>query len=142
MRDDGERTSAQWHATQQNRTGRGRTEPSSKQPTGPMPKRLTLTVPHQLGAAEVRRRLDRHTDWALQRLAKEKIVIEADDWFGNRRSFTASGYGQTGSATIQVGDDSLQIEALVPWTIGVFAPAIEAVGRHYADRLLSNEDMP
>ncbi|MGT2488125.1 hypothetical protein ACU4GA_23700 [Methylobacterium oryzae CBMB20] len=30
-----------------------------------MPKRLTITVPHDLGAAEVRRRIDLHMDWAF-----------------------------------------------------------------------------
>ena len=100
-----------------------------------MPKRLTLTIPHTLGANEVRRRLDLHTDWALRRLTKERIDVEADDWFNNRRAFTASGYGQSGSAAIEVFDDALHVEALVPWVIGVFAP----VGRHYAGRLLSDE---
>ena len=104
-----------------------------------MPKRLTMTIPHDLGAAEVRRRLDHHTEWALQQLENEKITVDADDWFGNRRSFSASAYGQSGSAAIQVNDDSLHVEALVPWIVSVFAPVIEAVGRHYAGRLLSDE---
>jgi predicted metal-dependent hydrolase len=104
-----------------------------------MPKRLTITVPHKLGAAEVRRRIDLHMDWALRRLEKEKIQVEAEDWFGNRRAFSGSGYGQKASVAIQVTDDALQIEALVPWMASLFAPVIEAVGRHYAGRLLSDE---
>lgn len=104
-----------------------------------MPKRLTITIPHDLGAAEVRRRIDLHMDWALRRLEAEKIQVEAEDWFGNRRAFAGRGYGQTASVAIQVADDALQIEALVPWMAGMFAPVIEAVGRHYAGRLLSDE---
>ncbi|MCX4196950.1 hypothetical protein OMR07_16380 [Methylobacterium organophilum] len=60
-----------------------------------MPKRLTITVPHALGAAEVRRRIDLHMDWAFRRLEAEKIRVEAEDWLGNRRAFSGSGYGQT-----------------------------------------------
>lgn len=104
-----------------------------------MPKRLTITVPHNLGAAEVRRRIDRHMDWAFRRLEKEKIQVEAEDWFGNRRAFSGTGYGQKASVAIQVAEDALEVEALVPWMVGMFAPVIEAIGRHYAGRLLSDE---
>lgn len=104
-----------------------------------MPKRLTITVPHDLGANEVRRRIDLHMDWAFKRLQAEKIQVEAEDWFGNRRTFSGSGYGQKASVAIQVADGTLEVEALVPWMAGVFAPVIEAVGRHYAGRLLSDE---
>lgn len=104
-----------------------------------MPKRLTLTVPHDLGAAEIRRRIDLHMDWALRRLEKEKIQVEAESWSGNRRAFSGSGYGQKASVAIQVADDALHVEALVPWMAGMLAPVIEAVGRHYAARLLADD---
>ncbi|MGX9981068.1 polyhydroxyalkanoic acid system family protein [Methylobacterium fujisawaense] len=104
-----------------------------------MPKRLTITIPHDLGAAEVRRRIDLHMDWALRRLEAEKIQVEAEDWLGSRRAFAGRGYGQRAKVAIQVADEALQIEALVPWMAGMFAPVIEAVGRHYAERLLSDE---
>lgn len=105
-----------------------------------MPKRLTLTIPHHLGAAEARRRLDLHTEWALRQLAREKIAIEADEWFGMRRSFTAIGHGLRGGAAIHVADDALHIEALVPKAVGAFGPTIEAFGRQYVGRLLSDEE--
>ncbi len=73
-----------------------------------MPKRLTITVPHALGAAEVRRRIDLHMDWAFRRLEAEKIRVEAGDWLGNRRAFSGSGYGQTARVAIQVADDALE----------------------------------
>ncbi|MEE7493148.1 polyhydroxyalkanoic acid system family protein [Methylobacterium oryzae] len=103
-----------------------------------MPKRLTITVPHDLGAAEVRRRIDLHMDWAFRRLEAEKIQVEAEDWVGNRRVFSGSGYGQRARVAIQVADDALEIEALVPWMVSMFAPVIESVGRHYVGRLLSD----
>jgi hypothetical protein len=104
-----------------------------------VPKRLTITVPHALGAAEVRRRIDLHMDWAFRRLEAEKIRVEAEDWLGNRRAFSGSGYGQTARVAIQVADDALEVEALVPWMASLFAPVIESVGRHYVGRLLSDE---
>ena len=102
------------------------------------PVTLTFTFPHTLGAAEVRRRLDFHTAWAFRQFAREKIAIEADDWFGERRGFLASGYGMRAGAAIQVADDALHFEALVPGVVGPFAPVIEVIGRQYP-RLLFSE---
>ncbi|MCY4509682.1 MAG: hypothetical protein OXG35_22360, partial [Acidobacteria bacterium] len=95
-----------------------------------MPKRLTITVPHALGAAEVRRRIDLHMDWAFRRLEAEKIRVEAEDWLGNRRAFSGSGYGQTARVAIQVADDALEVEALVPWMASLLPPGIESGGGH------------
>lgn len=105
----------------------------------PKPVTLTLTVPHALGAVEVQRRLDLHTDWAFAQFAKEKIAVEADEWLGKRRAFSASGHGLRAAAAIQVSDDALHVEAIMPEAVGVFAPVIEVIGRHYARRLLSDE---
>ncbi len=102
-----------------------------------MPKYITLAIPHNFGAEEVRRRLDRQTNWALRRLEKENISVVMTDWSQGGRTFTARALGQDVSGNIVVADDSLWLEAKVPWTIGVFAPAIEAVAKHYAARLLA-----
>lgn len=104
-----------------------------------MPKHITLAIPHQLSAAEVRRRVDQQTDWALRRLEKENIQVSIADWSQNDRTFTAHALGQVVRGNVSVADDSLWLEATVPWTIGVFAPAIEAVAKHYAARLLTPE---
>lgn len=104
-----------------------------------MPKHITLAIPHDLGAEEVRRRLDRQTDWALRRLEKENISVAMTDWSHGGRTFTARALGQDVSGNIVVADDSLWLEAKMPWAIGVFAPAIEAVAKHYAARLLASE---
>ncbi len=104
-----------------------------------MPKHITLAIPHDLGAMEVRRRLDRQTDWALRRLKKENISVEMTEWSEGGRTFIARALGQDVSGNVVVADDSLWLEAKMPWAIGVFAPAIEAVAKHYAARLLAPE---
>lgn len=104
-----------------------------------MPKHITIAVPHKLSAAEVRRRLNQQTDWALRRLEKENIQVEVAGWSQNDRTFMARAVGQDVRGNVTVAEDSLWLEATVPWTIGVFAPAIEAVAKHYAARLLAPE---
>ncbi|WCS26713.1 hypothetical protein LOK46_07765 [Methylobacterium sp. NMS14P] len=105
-----------------------------------IPKRLALTLHHNIGLSEARRRFERRTIWTLQDLERKNIIVEFDEWFGNRRGFTVGGYGQRGSGVIQVNEDSLHVEALVPSIVWQFAPMIETVGRYYAARLLSVEE--
>ncbi len=102
-----------------------------------MPKHITIAIPHKLSVAEVRRRLDQQTEWALRRLETEHIHVAIADWSQNDRTFTARALGQDVQGNVSVADDSLWLEATMPWTIGVFAPAIEALAKHYAARLLS-----
>jgi hypothetical protein len=105
-----------------------------------MPKRLVLTLRHNIGLPEARRRFERRANWAFQDLARKNIIVEFDEWFGNRRGFTVGGYGHRGSGVIQVNEESLHVEALVPSIVWQFAPMIETVGRYYAARLLSVEE--
>lgn len=102
-----------------------------------MAKRIVVTVPHRLGAEEVRRRLDRHTDWAKQRLEKDNIQVAIDAWQGNERSFAARALGQSVSGSLGVADDALRLEASLPLTLGLFSPVLEAAARRYAAELLA-----
>jgi hypothetical protein len=102
-----------------------------------IPKRLVLTLHHNAGLSEARHRFDRRVNWALRDLARRDIVVELDEWFGHRRGFTVDGYGQKGSGVIEMTEESLHVEALVPSIVWQFAPLIETVGRCYATRLLS-----
>ncbi|WP_267361610.1 polyhydroxyalkanoic acid system family protein [Methylobacterium sp. GC_Met_3] len=104
-----------------------------------MPRHITIAAPHNFGTTEVRRRLDEQLDWALQRLRKKHIAVEVAEWSQDGRAFTVRALGQHVSGNFAVADDSLWFEAQMPWIIGVFAPAIEAVAIRYAARLLSAE---
>ncbi|MHC2107049.1 polyhydroxyalkanoic acid system family protein [Methylobacterium sp. CM6246] len=105
-----------------------------------MPKHITIAIPHDLGAAEVIRRLDQRTDWAVQRLKRENISVTMTEWVEDRRAFTARALGQDVRGNIVVAGDTLLLEAKMPWTIGVFAPAIEAAAKHYGARLLATAE--
>ena len=61
-------------------------------------------------------------------------------WSEGARAFTARALGQDINGTVVVAADSIGLEATMPWTIGVFAPAIEAAAKHYAARLLAPMD--
>ncbi|GJD58110.1 polyhydroxyalkanoic acid system family protein [Methylobacterium dankookense] len=102
-----------------------------------MAKQIVITVPHSLATEEVRRRLDRHTDWAKRRLEKDNIKIAIEDWHGNARGFAARALGQNVSGSLDIGEDALRLTAALPLTLGLFSPVLEAAARHYAAELLA-----
>ena len=102
-----------------------------------MPKQIVVTEPHALGAAEVRRRLDKHTDWARSRLERDNIAVSISAWEDDARSFAATAMGQSVSGSLGVAEDSLRFTASLPWTLGIFSPAIELAARRYAADLLA-----
>ncbi|WP_375463434.1 polyhydroxyalkanoic acid system family protein [uncultured Methylobacterium sp.] len=102
-----------------------------------MSKHLTIAIPHDLGADEVCRRLDMQTDWAKRRLEQGNIQVAISDWSQNERRFTARALGQDVQGGVTVAEDSVSLEATLPWMIGPFSSAIEAAAKHYAARLLA-----
>lgn len=102
-----------------------------------MSKLLTIAIRHDLGADEVRRRLDMQTDWAVRRLEQGNVQLTLSDWSRNERRFTARALGQDVRGGLTVAEDSLSFEASLPWLVRPFSPAIEAAARHYAARLLA-----
>ena len=84
-----------------------------------MSKAVTVTIPHELGAAEARRRVDagfgdlsRHLG-GLGRVDKH--------WDGDRLSFAFAAMGQAISGTAEVGDRSVRLEVLLPNLLALMA---------------------
>lgn len=102
-----------------------------------MSKPLILAFSHDLGANEVRRRLDRRTDWLFRKVQELKVDLNLRDWDGTSRAFTAKALGQDVTGFVAVSDDSLRIEALLPFGLRLLGPAIEAVLKTYVGRLLA-----
>ena len=91
-----------------------------------MPKRLTTTVPHALGTAEVRRRIDLHMDWAFRRLEAEKIRVNAVSPGHTRTRLT----GFSGTDTVEEGAAEIVRLALLrgdEGATGVFTHATHGV---------------
>jgi len=85
-----------------------------------MSKAITLTIPHELGRAEARRRIDqgfadfaRHMGGVAGQLTKT--------WNGDRLSFALSALGQGISGTIDVEDAAIRLEVVLPNLLGMIA---------------------
>jgi Putative polyhydroxyalkanoic acid system protein (PHA_gran_rgn) len=87
-----------------------------------MPKPLTVTIPHSLGKEEAVRRLKSGIDNAA---ASVPILnVHEQQWNGDRLSFRVSALGQVASGTVDVEQDYVRLQVLLPWMLAKFADAV------------------
>lgn len=93
---------------------------------------LTLSVPHQLGRAEARRRIELQIS---QQRAQHGHLIQnlREEWHGDTLEFSLRAMGQEVSGRLFVEDQVVRLEVPLPWPItmiaGSFKPMIEQEGR-------------
>lgn len=95
---------------------------------------ISLDIPHQLGKAGVRARLD----GGVGRLG-EKIPGGAQvqhRWEGDTLHFTVQAMGQTVTSTAEVFDSHVHAEVDLPGLLSLFAAPIRAAIEHEAPKLL------
>jgi putative polyhydroxyalkanoic acid system protein len=96
---------------------------------------IQVDLPHKLGQAEARRRID----GGIGRL-KDFIPGQAEvrsAWTGDRLGLQVTALGQEVNAQIDVRETIVRVELLLPPSLAFFGPAIEAVlSRKGADLLL------
>ena len=84
-----------------------------------MSKAITLTIPHELGRAEARRRLDSGFADLAQHVGAMGSVTKT--WEGDRLTFAFSIMGQAISGLVDVADQSIRLEVLLPGLLGMIA---------------------
>jgi hypothetical protein len=85
-----------------------------------MSKAITLTIPHELGRAEARRRIDEGVANLTRSLGGAAGVL-SKSWAGDRLSFGFSALGQQINGTIDVEDASVKLEVLLPNVLAMLA---------------------
>jgi hypothetical protein len=81
-----------------------------------MSKAVVVSIPHELGRVEARRRID---EGLAQLTAQIGAVGEVTrSWAGDTLSFSLQAIGQTVSGTVAVHDHEVRLEVLLP---GIFA---------------------
>ena len=97
---------------------------------------LIVSIPHQLGQQEAKRRLDS----GISRLRPElgTLVNGLDySWEGDRLNFNASAMWQTITGRIEVLDDAIRIEIDLPWIMSLLGDTIAAQVRGRGTALLA-----
>jgi hypothetical protein len=85
-----------------------------------MTKAISVTLPHELGRAEARRRIDEGVANFVRHLGGGAGVV-TQSWDGDRLSFALTALGQSISGHIDVEDRLVRIELLLPDLLGLIA---------------------
>ena len=85
---------------------------------------LTVTIPHQLGRAEARQRIDAGLSQFIGQIGGMAQNYR-QSWTGDRMDFQATVMGQTLSGAIHILDDAARVELILPGLLGLMAGKIK-----------------
>ena len=95
---------------------------------------LIVSIPHRLGREEATRRLKS----GLTRAASSIPVLQVDEerWEDNRMIFRIRALGQAASGHLDVADDHVRLEVVLPWLLQRFAETAQVAIRNRGRLLL------
>lgn len=98
---------------------------------------LVVSIPHRLGREEAVRRIKN----GLSRAAVSMPVLSVDEerWEGDRVFFRVRAIGQAASGQIDVGDDHVRLEVMLPWLLQRFAHMAQVAIRERGQLLLTRK---
>jgi putative polyhydroxyalkanoate system protein len=85
---------------------------------------VTLTIPHQLGREEARRRIDDGMAQFIQQVGGAAQNVR-QAWTADRLDFAAQVMGQTITGAIHVLDDAARVEVVLPGLLGLMSGKIK-----------------
>ena len=98
---------------------------------------LVVSIPHRLGREEAVRRMK----GGLSRAAASVPVLSVDEerWEGDRMFFRVRAIGQAASGQIEVADDHVRLEVVLPWLLQRFAEKAQSLIRERGQLLLTKK---
>ncbi len=103
-----------------------------------MAKPLTVTIPHQLGAAEARRRIETGFADLTAKLPGGAAKVD-QHWDGDRLTFAALVAGQDIRGTLDVLADNIRMDIVLPGLLGMLAGKIGGKLKQEGQILLENK---
>jgi putative polyhydroxyalkanoate system protein len=88
-----------------------------------MSKPVVVSIPHQLGRAEARRRIDEGLGRLTQQFAQMGQVKSA--WEGDILRFTVETLGQAVSGLIEIEDQAVRLEVVLPGFLAMIANKVK-----------------
>jgi hypothetical protein len=85
---------------------------------------ITVDIPHQLGRAEARRRIERGFAKVMRQLPVGDGACR-ERWDGDRLTFSVAVIGQTVGGTVDVLDAMVSINIELPGLLGTIASGLE-----------------
>jgi len=96
-----------------------------------------VSIPHSLGREEATRRLKT----GLTRAAASVPVLTVDEerWEDNRMIFRVRAIGQVASGHLDVADDHVRLEVMLPWLLQRFAQMAQGAIQNRGRLLLTKQ---
>jgi len=85
---------------------------------------ITLSIPHQLGRVEARRRIENGFAKMIRHLPGSAGTC-SERWDGDRLIFAVGAMGQTVSGVVSVLDDAVMMEIQLPGVLGMIAGGLK-----------------
>ena len=102
---------------------------------------IVITLPHNLGAQEAKRRIAERVD-RLRHDYIDKLAYSEVNWNVDTADVRVVAFGQTVTGTISVMPDSLRIEVQLPLILAILAGKIQGVLKDDAEETLRIEHTP
>ena len=90
-----------------------------------MAKTVSINIPHQLGAAEAKRRLEQGFAQMAGQIPGGDPSRFTQNWSGDAMTFSAAAMGQTISGVVQVLEDHARLDVTLPGLLGMAAGKIK-----------------
>ncbi len=103
-----------------------------------MTKPLVVSIPHQLGQEEAKRRLQTGIGH-LKDTYGNKLAILEDRWSDNRLDFRVSALGQGVTGSIDVEQDRVTLALQLPWVLAVLAEKAKSMIQKQGQLMLEHK---
>ncbi|MCA1531302.1 polyhydroxyalkanoic acid system family protein [Bradyrhizobium sp. NBAIM03] len=98
---------------------------------------LVVSIPHRLGREEAVRRLK--TGLGRAAASIPVMQVEEERWSGDTMAFRIRALGQVATGQVNVGDDQVRVEVVLPWLLQRFAEMAQATIRKRGQLLLTKD---
>lgn len=90
-----------------------------------MAKTVSINIPHQLGAAEARRRLEQGLSQLAGQIPGGDAARFHQEWAGDVLNFSAVAMGSTIHGVVQVLEDHARLDLTLPGMLGMVAGKVK-----------------
>jgi len=98
---------------------------------------LVVSIPHRLGREEAVRRLK--TGLGRAAASIPVMQVEEERWSGDSMSFRIRALGQIATGQVDVSDDQVKVQVVLPWLLQRFAEMAQATIRKRGQLLLTKD---
>lgn len=98
---------------------------------------LVVSIPHRLGREEAVRRLK--TGLGRAAASIPVMQVEEERWSGDSMNFRIRALGQVATGQVDVADDHVKVQVVLPWLLQRFAEMAQATIRKRGQLLLTKD---